>query len=221
MNGASVMTENQQAVELKGKLEALLFASTRPLPGRLLAKILQLETERVEWLLTEMSEDFESPGRGLQLRNISNGWRLETKPEHAQLVLGLRETGARKPLSTQALETLAIVAMKQPVTAEQINTVRGVISVGTLETLKKRKLIASDSHRGESGRRTYWKTTREFLNEFGLASLDEIYAVGRLERVFGSVFGLVGDSLNNPAQNSSQSQESRSDALKNLAPKVV
>ena len=139
MNGASVMTESQQTVELKGKVEALLFASTRPLPGKLLAKILQVEAELVESLLAEMSVDFESAGRGLQLRNLSSGWRLETKPEHAQLVAGLRETGVRKPLSTQALETLAIVAMKQPVTAEQINTVRGVISVGTLETLKKKE----------------------------------------------------------------------------------
>ena len=96
------MNENQQTVELKGKIEALLFASTRPLSVKLLAKILQLEGERVESLLAEMSADFQSPGRGLQLRNVSSGWRLETKPEYADLVFGLRDWSEKTVIQSGA-----------------------------------------------------------------------------------------------------------------------
>ncbi len=212
------MSENHQSAELKGKIEALLFASSRPLSVKSLAKILQLETEQMESLLTELSEDLRSPGRGLQLRNLSGRWRLETKPENAEIIVVLKQGRTTKPLSAQALETLAIVALKQPVTTDEINAVRGLNSSGTIQTLEKRKLIGADPVRGGLRQVNHWQTTQRFLDEFGLESLDEIYAAGKLERVFGSVYGLAG-SLNNSAQDHGQSQELRSDALKNSAPK--
>ena len=88
--------------------------------------------------------------------------------------------------------------MKQPVTAAEINAIRGLTSTGPLDTLKKRKLIAVVSNPPRVAKSIHWQTTREFLNEFGLANLDEIYAVGKLERVFGSVFGLVGYDMDAP-----------------------
>src|SRR6267154_3541745 len=134
------MSENHQPTEFKGKIEALLFAASRPLSVKSLAKILQLETERVELLLAELSEDLQSLGRGLQLRNLTGRWRLETKPEHTEIIALLKQGRTTKPLSGQALETLAIVALKQPVTTDEVSAVRGLDSHATIQTLAKRKL---------------------------------------------------------------------------------
>jgi segregation and condensation protein B len=213
------MTENQASAELKGKLEALLFASSRPLSVKVLARVLQVEPLEVGSLLAELNRDLSSSTRGVQLRNLSGRWRLETKPDHASAILALNQGYRTKPLSVQALETLAIIALKQPVTTDQVNAVRGVTSLATLETLQKRKLIASVSTYDEAGRSKYWRTTEEFLNEFGLGSIDEVYAAGKIERLFGPVFAIMENGLNNSAQNAESSQELRSPSLNNPATK--
>ena len=118
-------------------------------------------------------------------------------------------------MSEQALETLAIIALKQPVNTEKINDIRGVNSDGPLQTLAKRKLISGDAY-GE-GRGMCWRTMKRFPDEFGLESLDDIYATGKLEQVVGQAYGLIGN-LNNSASNGNQSQESSLSDLKNPAP---
>jgi segregation and condensation protein B len=134
------MTENEVSAELKGKPEALLFASSRPLSVKVLARVLQVEPLEVGSLLAELNRDLSSSTRGVQLRNLSGRWRLETKPEHASATLALNPGYRTKPLSAKALETLAIIALKQPVTTDQVNAVRGVTSLATLKTLQKRKI---------------------------------------------------------------------------------
>jgi segregation and condensation protein B len=92
-----------------------------------------------------------------------------------------------KPLTSQALETLAIVALKQPVTTGDINAIRGIESAGTVQTLRNRKLIVRSARLGPR-RERIWRTTPLFLDTFGLASLDELYKEGRMEEVFASVY---------------------------------
>jgi segregation and condensation protein B len=194
----------------------LLFTSNSPLSAKVLARVLEVETETVETLAAELMEDLGLPGRGIQLRRLASGWRLETKPEHRDAIVALKHNRTMKPLSEQALETLAIVALKQPVSTEKISAIRGVNTGGPLQTLVKRKLILADAY-GE-GRGTYWRTTKRFLDEFGLESLDDIFATGKLERVMGQAYGLI-TSRNNSASN--QSQESSASSLKNPAPNAT
>ena len=212
------MSADRTLAELKGGMEALLFTSSGPLSAKVLARVLEVETETVESLAAELMEDLGLPGRGLQLRCLAGGWRLETKPEHADAIVALTHNRTMKPLSEQALETLAIVALKQPVNTEKINAIRGVDSNGPLQTLAKRKLISGDAY--GKGRGTYWRTTKRFLDEFGLESLDDIYATGKLERVMGQAYGLIS-SLNNSASDGNQSQESSASILKNPVPNAT
>ena len=127
--------------------------------------------------------------RGVQLRRRAGSLRLEMKPQFADRIGRLLPERKEKPLSAQALETLAIVALKQPVSLGDINAIRGLESAGTVQTLRHRKLIARRSRRGPR-REKLWQTTPLFLDTFGLASLEEIYQAGRMEEVFASVYSV-------------------------------
>jgi segregation and condensation protein B len=125
--------------------------------------------------------------RGIQLRRRPHGVRIETKPQYADLIGRLLPERKAKPITSQALETLAIVALKQPVSTGDINAIRGIESAGTVQTLRNRKLIARSPRLGPR-RERIWRTTQLFLDTFGLASLDELYKEGRMEEVFASVY---------------------------------
>jgi segregation and condensation protein B len=184
--------EKDPSPEIKGRLEALLFVATKTVTTRALARGLDLPESQAEDLLRELAHDLEAPNRGVRLRNVAGRWRLETKPEHASAIAACDPHLVARPLTAQALETLAIVALRQPVSSAEVDAIRGVNSQGTLETLKDRGLIA---HAGQSSARRktiHWRTTREFLDQFGLESLDEIFTAGRLERVFGPTYGKLG-----------------------------
>jgi segregation and condensation protein B len=203
----------------KGELEALLFAASRPLSTRVLARNLDLSEEQTLALLSNFASDLALPGRGLQLREMAGAWRLETKPIHANLVAAIRRGKGERPLTQQALETLAVVALRQPVTADEVAAIRGVDSAGTIDTLSKRKLIAKTTPRRAEGTAVRWRTTQGFLDLFGLAAMEDLYKDKRLTRIFGPVYGYGAagsgadgagadseDSRNNSAQNDSQSQ---------------
>jgi segregation and condensation protein B len=102
------------------------------------------------------------------------------------VVASLREERGERPLTEQALETLAVVALRQPVTTEEVTAIRGAESYGTIETLRRHKYIAKAEQRGAQGRAARWRTTQLFLDRFGLATLEELYREGRLEAVFGA-----------------------------------
>ena len=123
----------------------------------------------------------------VQLRRRPHGVRIETKPQYADLIGRLLPERKAKPITSQALETLAIVALKQPVSTGDINAIRGIESAGTVQTLRNRKLIARSARLGPR-RERIWRTTQLFLDTFGLGSLDELYKEGRMEEVFASVY---------------------------------
>jgi segregation and condensation protein B len=173
--------------ELKAKIEALLVASDRPVTIQALALCLGVREDEAGEALREFEADLLAADRGIQLRRRPHGIRIETKPQFAGLIGRLLPERKSKPMTSQALETLAIVALKQPVSTGDINAIRGIESAGTVQTLRNRKLIARSARLGPRRERT-WRTTPLFLETFGLASLDELYKEGRMEEVFASVY---------------------------------
>ena len=194
-----------QAWELKAKIEALLVASDRVVTIEALAQCLEVTEDEADEALREFEADLMAADRGIQLRRRPHGVRIETKPQYTGLIGLLLPERKEKPITSQALETLAIVALKQPVSTGDINAIRGIESSGTIQTLRNRKLIARSAHLGPR-RERIWRTTPQFLETFGLASLDELYKEGRMEEVFASVYSAeAGAEVGAAASNRSES----------------
>jgi segregation and condensation protein B len=186
----------EQTWELKPKIEALLVATNRPVAIQALARCLEVSVEEVDAALQEFESDLLGADRGIQVRRRPHGVRIETRPQYADLIGRLLPERKAKPMSSQALEALAIIALKQPVPLADINAIRGIESAGTVQTLSNRMLIARTARLGPR-REKIWRTTQLFLDTFGLASLDELYKEGRMEQVFASVYsGELGSEVN-------------------------
>lgn len=141
---------------------------------------------RLRTLLDEMTADFANDDRGIELRQVAGGYRISTKPEHHDVVRSFAKS--LKPpvrLSLQALETLAVIAYKQPVTAPEISEIRGVDSSGVLATLLDRKLITTAGRKAVIGRPILYKTTRDFLVRFGLRDVQELPSMEEFEKMTG------------------------------------
>jgi segregation and condensation protein B len=179
--------------ELKSNIEGILIAVNHPVTLQVLAQALDASEQEIEEALQEYEADLSAADRGVQVRHRARGVRLEVKPQIADRLHRVVPAWAAKPITGQSYETLAIIALKQPVTIGEINGIRGIESAGTVQTLSNRKLIARAARRGPR-REKYWKTTPLFLETFGLSSLDELYQDGRMEEVFPAVYsGEVSD----------------------------
>lgn len=178
----------EDAWQLKPKIEALLISSDRAVTVQALARCIEISEGKVEKALREFEADLLAADHGIQIHRGPHGIRIVTRPQYADLIGRLLPERKIKPISSQALETLAIVALKQPVTTADINAIRGIGSAGTIQTLRNRRLIARSAQLG-TRRERIWRTTPLFLETFGLASLDELYKDGRMEEVFPSVYG--------------------------------
>ena len=178
----------QESWELKPKIEALLVACDHPVSMAALAACLEVAEDEADEALREFEADLLGADRGIQVRRRPHGVRIETKAQYADLIGRLLPERRPKPITSQALETLAIIALKQPVSTGDINAIRGVESAGTVETLLNRRLIARSARLGPR-RERIWRTTQAFLDTFGLASLDELHTEGRMEEVFATVYG--------------------------------
>jgi segregation and condensation protein B len=155
----------------------LLFVADQPVTARQLANVLEVEEAAVEEVLAALDEAYVEGRRGLRLQRKGDRVQLVTVPEaapHIQQFLGLELSG---PLSQAALETLSIVAYRQPVTRAQVEAIRGVNSDGVLRTLVGRGLIESVGRLEQVGRPILYGTTFEFLQQFGLRSVDELPAL--------------------------------------------
>lgn len=171
---------------LKPIVEALIFASPEPLTLKSLYKLLDGEVrEDVDAALAALRADYEAP-RGLQLIEVANGFQIVTRPELHEWVRKLFHDRTTQKLSVQALETLAVIAYKQPVTAAEIAEIRGVSSSGgVLSTLAERKLIRTVGRKQVVGRPFMYATTREFLDRFGLSDLSDLPRVEELADALG------------------------------------
>jgi len=162
-------------VELKKVLETLLFITDAPLPVSRLAQLCEIKnTERLNNLLAEIKTAYDTEGRALQVMQVAGGWQLATRPEHGIWVRKLYHNKMTVRLTQAALETLCIIAYKQPLTRAEVEAIRGVEAIGPLETLTQRKLITVVGRRESIGRPILYGTTSEFLRQFGLNSLDDL-----------------------------------------------
>jgi segregation and condensation protein B len=175
------------AWKLKAKIEALLTGLDRPVTMQAMAQCLSASEQELDAAFDEYEADLMAADQGVQVKRRSHGVRLEMKPEFADLVGMMVLEKRPKPISSQALETLAIVALKQPVTIEDVNAIRGIESAGTMQTLRNRYLIVRAARLGPR-RERWWRTAPLFLETFGLANLDKLYQEGRKEQIFAPVF---------------------------------
>jgi segregation and condensation protein B len=158
----------------RAALEALLFSSDEPLTLALLAESLDIPAADVAEGLRALDADYQARNAGVQLREIAGGYLLVTDPEHAEWVGRLLRGRKRVRLSRAALETMAIVAYKQPVTKTEIEAIRGVDSSAVLATLLERNLITIRGRSKVVGRPLLYGSTPEFLDYFGLRDLNEL-----------------------------------------------
>lgn len=159
---------------LQSALEALLFSSDQPLPLSLLAESLDAGADDVTAALQALDQECTARGAGVQVREIAGGWIFVTAPEHAEWVGRLLRGKKRMRLSRAALETMAIIAYKQPVTKSEVEAIRGVDSTGVLATLLERNLVTIRGRSKVVGRPLLYGTTPEFLDYFGLKDLSEL-----------------------------------------------
>ena len=171
---------------LKPIVEALIFASPEPLTPKMLYKLLDGEPrEDVDAALAALRADYDRPG-GLQIVEVAGGYQIVTRPELHEWVRKIFHERTTSKLSVQALETLAVIAYKQPVTAAEIAEIRGVSSSGgVLSTLVERKLIKAVGRKQVIGRPFMYATTREFLERFGLNDLSDLPKVEEMADALG------------------------------------
>ena len=167
-------------IEVKRALEAILFVSDEPMPSGTLAQVLGVGRTTVERILDELATSYEERGSGIVLRNVAGGWKLSTHPQAAPSVERFILSARHGRLTRAALETLAVVAYKQPVTRHQVAAVRGVDSDGVLRTLVDRGLLAEVGHEETPGRPILYGTTPEFLERLGLDSLASLPPIAPL-----------------------------------------
>ena len=158
---------------LKGALEALLFITDKPLKINDLKEILEVEASEVMILLSELRADY-AVRQGMQILEVAEGYQMGTRQEHGAYVRRLYKDRTTFRLSQAALETLAIVAYRQPITRAEIEEVRGVDVIAPLETLLERRLIKVIGRKEALGRPLLYGSTIEFLRQFGLASLEQL-----------------------------------------------
>ena len=158
-------------IALRQALEALLFVSDEPLSAGSLAQAVEVDRRTVESTLQAMADDYEARSSGLALRNVAGGWRLSTHPDAASFVEQFVLSNRHARLTKAGLETLAIVAYKQPVTRHQVAAIRGVNSDGVLRALSDRGLVSEVGREEGPGRPVLYGTTPEFLERLGMPSL--------------------------------------------------
>ncbi|MGW0436748.1 SMC-Scp complex subunit ScpB [Micromonospora sp. NPDC003197] len=159
--------------ELRGALEAILLVVDEPVSEIVLAQVLEQPTDRITRLLHRIAEGYTTTGHGFELRRAAGGWRLYTRPEYAGYVERFILDGQSVRLTQAALETLAVVAYKQPVTRSRISAIRGVNCDGVIRTLVSRGLIEECGTEPDSGAFLY-RTTTLFLEKLGLDTVEEL-----------------------------------------------
>jgi segregation and condensation protein B len=173
-----------EETDLRAVIEAIIYITEEPLTVAQIATGLNQPEERIRAVLAKLADDYSQPERGIIIREVAGGYKMATKPEHHEAVRTFVKS--LKPplkLSLAALETLAVIAYKQPITAPEIMEIRGVQGAGVLKTLIDRKLIATAGRKQVVGKPILYKTTRDFLLQFGLKDLTELPTLKEFEEL--------------------------------------
>src|ERR1019366_3837935 len=175
---------SQEDSQIRAILEAIVYVAEEPLTLAQIAASLQQPPERIQDLLDQLIAEFDQPGHGVSIREVAGGYKMATKPEHHEAVRNfVKSLKAPLKLSLPALETLAVIAYKQPATGPEIMEIRGVQGGGVLKTLLDRKLIAVAGRKNVIGKPMLYKTTKEFLIQFGLKDLSELPSLKEFEEI--------------------------------------
>jgi segregation and condensation protein B len=158
-------------------IETLIFVSDEPLSSKIIADVLKEERETVEKTLAMLGEEFNARNGGLQLREVAGGWQFATRPEYHEHVRAFLKTRPSAKLTIASLETLAVIAYRQPITVPEILEIRGVQSPSAIKTLLDKKLIVAKGRKDTVGRPMMYGTSKDFLLQFGLKDLSELPSV--------------------------------------------
>ena len=162
-------------------VEALIFVADEPITTKLLTEVLDEERDSVEAAVEELQREYESPESGLQIREIAGGWQISTRTEFHEEVRKFLKTRPSAKLSLASLETLAVIAYKQPVTVPEILDIRGVQSATSIKTLLDKRLIIAKGRKEAVGRPMQYGTSKDFLIQFGLKDLTELPSIEDFE----------------------------------------
>ena len=179
--------KTRELSELVALTEALIFVADEPVSVKVLAEVLEEEKEAVQAAVEQLRDEYDESDRGLQLREIAGGWQISTKPQHHEEVRRYLKTRPSAKLSLAALETLAVIAYKQPVTVPEILEIRGVQSASAIKTLLDKKLITAKGRKETVGRPMMYGTSKDFLIQFGLKDLSELPSIEDFEDLAGAI----------------------------------
>jgi len=171
--------------ELKSIAEALIFVADEPLSAKTIADVLKVDLAAVEKGISELVAECDARNGGLQLREIAGGWQIATRPEHHEQVRAYLKSKPSAKLSLASLETLAVIAYKQPVTVPEILEIRGVQSPSAIKTLLDKRLIVARGRKETVGRPMMYGTSKEFLIQFGLKDLTELPSIEDFQDLAG------------------------------------
>lgn len=167
--------------EIISIIEALIFVSDEPITVKTLADVLEEDRETVNSALEQLRDEYQERESGLRLRELAGGWQISTRTEYHEEVRRFLKTRPNAKLSLAALETLAVIAYKQPVTVPEILEIRGVQSASAIKTLLDKRLIVAKGRKETVGRPMQYGTSRDFLIQFGLKDLSELPSIEDFE----------------------------------------
>ena len=188
---------------LRSMLEAVVYVTEEPLSAEQIAVALEKPITKVRALLAEVQAEYDLPHHGLTIREVAGGYKMGTKPEHHETIRAfVKKLTPPLKLSLAALETLAVIAYKQPITAPEIMEIRGVQGAGVLKTLLDRKLITTSGRKQVIGKPILYRTTKDFLVQFGLKDTSELPSLKEFEELKRLSLGddLVGEAEPQAAQ---------------------
>jgi len=173
--------------ELRAIIESLIFVADEPISARVIADVVDMDRETVEAAIQDLVKDYESRPGGLQLREIAGGWQIATRAEHHEHIRAYLKSKPSAKLSLASLETLAVIAYRQPVTVPEILEIRGVQSPSAIKTLLDKRLIVAKGRKETVGRPMMYGTSKEFLIQFGLKDLSELPSIEDFQDLAGGV----------------------------------
>lgn len=180
---AAAKQRNRTPSELVALVEALIFVADEPVTAKLIAEVLDEDKGAVKAAVEQLVAEYTERGSGLQIREIAGGYQLATRTELHEEVRAFLKTRPSAKLSIASLETLAVIAYKQPVTVPEILEIRGVQSATSIKTLLDKRLIVAKGRKEAVGRPMMYGTSKEFLIQFGLNDLSELPSIEDFEDV--------------------------------------
>jgi len=179
--------------EFRGAIEAIIYAAQEPVSIAQIASAVHGEKDVVRRAVRELAAEYASDARGIEIREVAGGYKFYTKPQHHEAVRRfIKSLQPPLRLSMPALETLAVIAYKQPVTLPEIQEIRGVQAAGVIKTLLERGMITTAGRKEALGRPILYRTTKDFLMRFGLAGVDDLPSLKEFEALARAALGEDG-----------------------------